>query len=171
MLNFSEESKLFIVRFMNLIDTCGLMKLKESQELMIDSAFTIIQINSSHWSKHENEANLLFKMTVLKSLSLLPFLENRTYSNAINTSKFQVPLDPFSRSTIVRSQLEVNVNFYNIFLQSKNEEELKLKYSLWFFNGLNNRQSYRINKYSKYADYFRRSFQDFYIYKLFYCIL
>lgn len=156
MLNFSEDSKLFIVRFMNLIDTCGLMKLKESQELMIDLAFTIIQIHSSHWSKHENEANLVFQMTVLKSLPLLPFLENRTFSNAINTSKFQVPLDPFSRSNFVRSQLEVNVNFYNIFLKSKNEEELKLKYSLWVFNGLNNRQSYRINKDSKNVDYFRR---------------
>ncbi|MCK4448785.1 MAG: hypothetical protein KAW56_17105 [Candidatus Marinimicrobia bacterium] len=64
----------------------------------------------------------------------------------INLNDLSIPirdfLDPSSLNVLVRAAFETNLVFYHIFLDSKNNDEINLRYYCWVAAGLHQRQSF-----------------------------
>lgn len=118
----------------------------ESHKIIADIGFAILMEHGKIGTKSpwDHDANLLYQMTLLKSLSVVQHVTPINHTNSIDGSKFKDTYDPFSILNIVRAQYEAFCNFNNIFIQSKNEDELKLKYFLWVISGLNYRQRFKV---------------------------
>ena len=80
-------------------------------------------------------------MCMLRSISIINLLKEFDYHNSIDNCSLS-SIDILSVATITRCILESYCNFNNIYIQSKNENELILKYELWVVAGLKNRQSH-----------------------------
>jgi len=118
----------------------------ESHKIIADVGFAILMEHGKTGTKSpwDHDANLLYQMTLLKSLSVVQHITPINHVNSIDGSKFKDTYDPFSMLNIVRAQYEAFCNFNNIFIQSKNVDELKLKYFLWVISGLNYRQRFKV---------------------------
>lgn len=118
----------------------------ESHRLIADAALKISYDHGKlgYNTDHDEDAYLLFQMTLMKSLSILKLAEGINHNSNLGSAPLNEMLEPFSMSTLVRSQYEAFCNFNNIYIQSNNTDELKLKYHLWVISGLNYRQRFPI---------------------------
>lgn len=135
-----------ISEFLRLLRPEDLLTMVESHTIITDVGFATLMHHGKFGtnSSWDHDANLLFQMTILKSLSLIKHTTPLNHVNSIDGSKLNNVFDPFSMHNIVRAQYEAVCNFNNIFIQSKNENELKLKYLLWVVSGLNYRQRFKV---------------------------
>ena len=117
----------------------------ESHKIVADIGFAILKEHGKHGTKTswDHDGNLLYQMTMLKSLSLTQHATPLNHLNSIDGSRLNDTFDPFAMASIVRSQYEAFCNFNNIYIQSKSIDELKLKYHLWVISGLNYRQRFK----------------------------
>ena len=104
--------------------------------------FTFININNNEFSEIEHDLLNTFKISTLKSISIMNSAQNFKYecdyANLTMT-------DPFSTWCLVRAQFESYCNFNNICIQQNSEEEKELKYLAWKMAGLKNRQIFSAN--------------------------
>jgi len=122
-----------------------LPKIIELHKKVLDAAFYILlqEPGVKQDPKSTRDANLLYQMAILKCHSVLKLSEGfKNYTNQIDGRKFNPIYDSFSILSIVRPQFESFCNFNNIYMQSKNQDELNLKYNLWVLSGLKYRQSF-----------------------------
>ncbi len=97
---------------------------------------------NSNLNEVENDAHILVQMSLLKSISLLKLSEGLHYTNELNDTHLNDIFDSFGMGNIVRSLYEAFCNFNNIYIQSKNKDEIDLKYNVWVLSGLNSRQRF-----------------------------
>lgn len=116
----------------------------ESHKLISDLGFVISYKHSLLGAKSvwDHEANILFQMSVLKSISLQHLAHSINYRNDIDGTFIKDLYDPYGMLNLVRAQYEAYCNFNNIFIQSNAEEDLKLKYDIWVLSGLSYRQRF-----------------------------
>ncbi|MCU0359621.1 MAG: hypothetical protein MUF75_02710 [Bacteroidia bacterium] len=118
----------------------------ESHKMIAEVGFSIFYAHgkeSTKTSVYDHDGNILFQMSILKCLSLQQLAHSINYKNSIDGVTLKDTYDPFGMYTIVRAQYEAFCNFNNIFIQSRSEDELKLKYHLWVLSGLNYRQRFK----------------------------
>lgn len=132
------------MEFSRLMKSEDLLTMIESHKVIADVGFYILFHHNKEAVKTswDHDANLLYQMTILKSISLLQHSNPIDFVNNIDGSFLKKTFDPFSMFNIVRAQYEAFCNFNNIYIQSKTLEELKLKYFLWVLSGLNYRQRF-----------------------------
>ena len=145
---FNEAEKIkHRIEFSRLLGPTNLKEMIEGHKLISDVGFTILYKHGQEGAKTsvwDHDGNILYQMSVLKSLSLHQLAQSINYFNDIDGSSLKNTYDPFGMYNIVRSQYEAFCNFNNIFIQSKSEDELKLKYYLWVISGLNYRQRFKV---------------------------
>ena len=137
------EVKLLREKYSRLMLPSSINMMIESCKLIIDAGFNILYQHgraNTITEVWDHDANILFQMSHLKSLSLHQLSQPINYTNNIDGVSLHNIHDPFAMYNIVRSQYEAYCNFNNIFIQAKSEDELKLKYYLWVISGLNYRQ-------------------------------
>lgn len=117
----------------------------ESHKLITDVGFTVLLKHGNECSDTDwnHDANLLFQMAILKSLSLQQLSLPINYINEIDNSTLKNAYDPFAMFAIIRTQYEAFCNFNNIYLFSKSIDEIQLKYYMWVLSGLNYRQRFK----------------------------
>jgi hypothetical protein len=118
----------------------------ETHRIITDVGFSILYNHGKQGGLKDiwdEDNNLLYQMTIVKSLSLIQYSNPINYENAIDGTTIKDIYDPFSIYTIVRAQYEAFCNFNNIYIQSKSLDELQLKYYLWVLSGLNYRQRFK----------------------------
>jgi hypothetical protein len=98
--------------------------------------------NNSKLTETDNDGHLLVQIFLLKSMSLIKLTNGLRYRNDLNNTQFNDIYDPFGMGNLVRSQYEAFCNFNNIYIQSKSQNEINLKYYLWVLAGLNSRQRF-----------------------------
>ena len=133
--------------YKRLLGPDNLMEMIEGHKLISDVGFTILYNHGQEGGKAsvwDHDGNILYQMTILKSLSLQQLSQSVNYLNDIDGSSLKNTYDPFGMYNLVRAQYEAFCNFNNIFIQSKTEDELKLKYYLWVISGLNYRQRFKV---------------------------
>jgi hypothetical protein len=108
--------------------------------------------NSQGRTPVEQDGLMLFQMTLMKSISILKLAEGIDFSSETGDLKLFKIYDPHTVLSIVRTQYEAFSNFNNIFIQSKTNDELLLKYYLWVKTGLKYRQKYNTEKSKKHID-------------------
>ena len=100
---------------------------------------------------YEQDGLMLFQMTLMKSASILKLTEGISFKSSTVDLKMENIYDPQTALAITRCQYEAFSNFNNIYIQSKTEAELQLKYHLWVKVGLNYRQKYNNENFKKYT--------------------
>ncbi|MBL7921903.1 MAG: hypothetical protein JNJ40_16430 [Bacteroidia bacterium] len=141
-----EEKIFYRTEFSRLLGSKDLKVMAESHKLISDVGFSVFFKHGQTGNKlsaYDHDGNILFQMSILKSLSLQELAKSINYVNDIDGSSLKNTYDPFGMYNIVRAQYEAFCNFNNIYIQSKTESELKLKYYLWVLSGLNYRQRFR----------------------------
>jgi hypothetical protein len=99
----------------------------------------------------EHDGAILFQMTLLKSVSLLSLASGVNFNSEAGLVSIPLTLDPQTMFGIIRCQYESYSNFNNIFIQSSDQNELKLKYDLWVKVGLEHRQKYDVDQLKEHA--------------------
>lgn len=133
--------------YKRLLGPDNLNEMIESHKMICDVGFTILYKHGKEDSKKsvwDHDGNILYQMSILKSLSLQQLAKSINYINDIDGTSLEKTYDPFGMYNIVRAQYEAFCNFNNIFSQSKSEDELKLRYYLWVISGLNYRQRFKV---------------------------
>jgi hypothetical protein len=143
----AEEQEFYRKEFSRLLGPTYISEMIEAHKLISDVGFTILFKHGQEGGKTsvwDHDGNILYQMSILKSLSLQQLAQSINYVNDIDGTSLKNTYDPFGMYNIVRSQYEAFCNFNNIFIQSKSEDELKLKYYLWVISGLNYRQRFKV---------------------------
>lgn len=111
---------------------------------ILDSSMKILfdHKKNSILSEKENDGHLMVQIFLLKSMSLIKLTTGIRYRNDLNGTNLNDIYDPFGMGNLVRSQYEAFCNFNNIYIQSKNQDEIDLKYYLWVLGGLKSRQRF-----------------------------
>jgi len=114
-------------------------------KIVIDAGFKLL-FDHAKENKITNpidlDANSLFQMSLMKSLSIVKLLEGLNYVDDRNGDNLTNIMDPFTIGGIVRSQFEAYCLFNHVFIQSKTKEEIEYKYYLWVIAGLKERQNF-----------------------------
>jgi hypothetical protein len=143
----SQEEKIqYRNEFSRLLGPKDLKTAIESHKLIADIGFSVLYKHGLEGKKTvwDHDGNILFQMSMLKSLSLQQLAQSINYVNGIDGSILKNTFDPFGMYNIVRAQYEAFCNFNNIFIQAKSEDELRLKYYMWVLSGLNFRQRFKV---------------------------
>jgi hypothetical protein len=111
---------------------------------ILDSSMKILfdHKKNSKLTEGDNDGHLLIQILLLKSMSLIKLTTGIRYRNDLNGTNLNDIYDPFGMGNLVRSQYEAFCNFNNVYIQSKNQDEIDLKYYLWVLGGLNSRQRF-----------------------------
>jgi hypothetical protein len=111
---------------------------------ILDSSMKILfnHKKNSKLTEVDNDGHLLIQILLLKSMSLIKLANGLRYRNDLINTHLNDVYDPFGMGNLVRSQYEAFCNFNNIYIQSKNQDEIDLKYYLWVLGGLNSRQRF-----------------------------
>lgn len=111
---------------------------------ILDSSMKILfdHKKNSKLTEVDNDGHLLIQILLLKSMSLIKLTTGIRYRNDLNGTNLNDIYDPFGMGNLVRSQYEAFCNFNNIYIQSKNQDEIYFKYYLWVLGGLNSRQRF-----------------------------
>lgn len=115
----------------------------DSLKIVTDSAMKLSfdQSQKKFTTRKDNEAFLVFQMTMVKNLSLMSLASGLNYTNSVKQDITLVDfLEPMSIWTIVRSQFEAYCNFHNVYVYQKSNEEQEFVYLLWVIAGLKERQ-------------------------------
>lgn len=115
-----------------------------SYKRILDSGMKVLfdHKKNSKLTEVDNDGHLLIQISLLKSMSLIKLTTGLTYRNDLNNTQLNDIYDPFGMGNLVRSQYEAFCNFNNIYIQSKNQDQIDLKYYLWVLAGLNSRQRF-----------------------------
>lgn len=119
-----------------------------SYKTVTDAAIYIMgkQKGVVHKSQWNFDFDILYQMCCLKSMTILKLSEGISYKHDEPGLSFDQTLDPFSILSLSRAQLEAYCIFNNILIESKSEEEKKLKHDIWVLSGLLNRQKFPVGK-------------------------
>lgn len=127
----------------------------KNNKLILDAGMRLMYSygsNTKNRKPYEQDAYMLFQMTLLKGVSILKLSQGIDFSSETVNLKLSKIYDPQTVLTIVRSQYEAFSNFNNIYIQSKSIDELLLKYYLWVKVGLKYRQKYNTEKSRKHIE-------------------
>lgn len=111
---------------------------------ILDCSFKILldHNKNSKLTEVDNDGHLMVQIFLLKSMSLIKLANGLSHRNELNDTNLHDIYDPFGMGNLVRSQYEAFCNFNNIYIQSKNQDEIDFKYYLWVLGGLKSRQRF-----------------------------
>lgn len=129
----------------------------DSFKMVLDSAMAIMYSHKkeSKLNEIDSDGHLLIQIAFVKSMSLLKLADGLKYVNPLDKTSLTGIYDPFGMGNLVRSQYEAFCNFNNIYIQSMNDSERKLKYYLWVLSGLKYRQ-----KFPVYSEEFKKKKEE-----------